>query len=130
MLLDSNVIIHSTQPEHAAVRDLIADNTVWASDISYVETLGFHRLTPGEQDLLEQFFATAGSIPLDAAVLDRAVSLRQQRRMSLGDAIIAATALVHDLVLVTRNVDDFRWIENLRLINPFDPPAAAPATTP
>jgi len=42
--------------------------------------------------------------------------------MSLGDALIAATCLVHDLTLVTRNVADFSWIFNLRLLNPFDSP--------
>lgn len=44
--------------------------------------------------------------------------------MSLGDAIIAATALVHDLTLVTRNLDDFRWIAGLRLLDPLAPPPA------
>jgi predicted nucleic acid-binding protein len=40
--------------------------------------------------------------------------------MSLGDALIAATALVHDLTLVTRNVEDFQWIQGLLLLNPFE----------
>jgi toxin FitB len=36
------------------------------------------------------------------------------------DALIAATALTHNLVMVTRNVDDFS-IFNLKIINPFEP---------
>jgi predicted nucleic acid-binding protein len=39
--------------------------------------------------------------------------------MSLGDALVAGTALVHELTLVTRNVDDFQWIQGLSLLNPF-----------
>lgn len=35
------------------------------------------------------------------------------------DKKIAATALIHDLTLVTRNVDDFRQVTALRLLNPF-----------
>jgi predicted nucleic acid-binding protein len=31
--------------------------------------------------------------------------------MSLGDALVAGTALVHRLTLVTRNVEDFHWIQ-------------------
>ena len=54
------------------------------------------------------------------AVLDQAVVLRQQRRMSLGDALVAGTALVHGLTLVTRNIEDFQWIQGLSLLNPFD----------
>ena len=53
-------------------------------------------------------------------VAAKAVELRQQRKMSLGDSLIAATALVHNLILVTRNTDDFNWIANLSLLNPFD----------
>lgn len=40
--------------------------------------------------------------------------------MSLGDAIIGGTALVHEQALVTRNVADFGWIDDLPLINPFE----------
>ena len=48
--------------------------------------------------------------------------LRRQRRMKLGDAIIAATALEIGAKLVTRNVDDFKHIAGLELIDPFGQP--------
>jgi predicted nucleic acid-binding protein len=69
----------------------------------------------------DRLFSDLVLLEIDRPVLDRAVSLRQQKRMSLGDAIIAATAIAHDRVLVTRNVDDFKWITGLRLLNPLDP---------
>jgi predicted nucleic acid-binding protein len=37
----------------------------------------------------------------------------------LGDSIIAATALLNGLTLVTANITDFRWIENRKLMNPL-----------
>jgi predicted nucleic acid-binding protein len=40
--------------------------------------------------------------------------------MSLGDAIIASAALVYGLILITRNVNDFRWKTQLILWNPFE----------
>jgi predicted nucleic acid-binding protein len=39
--------------------------------------------------------------------------------MGLGDAVIAVTALVHDLPLLTRNVDDFKNLAGLRVENPL-----------
>ena len=48
------------------------------------------------------------------------MKLKQIKKMSLGDAIIAGTALVYDLTVVTRNIDDFRWIDQLKVLNPFD----------
>jgi toxin FitB len=70
---------------------------------------------------LEAFFRLARVLPLSQAVLDQAVVLRQQRKMSLGDALVAGTALAHGLTLVTRNVEDFQWIQGLSLLNPFEP---------
>ena len=49
-------------------------------------------------------------MPLTDAVAEQAINLRQQRRMGLGDSIIAATAITHNLTLVTHNTEDFRWI--------------------
>ena len=42
--------------------------------------------------------------------------------MSSGAALIAATCPIHDLALVTRNVGDFDWSAELRLLNAFDAP--------
>lgn len=58
-------------------------------------------------------------LPLDDVVLEAAVALRQQRQMGLGDALIAATALVHRRTLVTRNTADFAWVNGLQLLDPF-----------
>ena len=46
-------------------------------------------------------------LPLDARVSARAVALRRKSRIKLPDAIIWATALAEDRLLVTRNVKDF-----------------------
>ena len=121
MLLDSNIIIYSTQPAHADLRRFIAAQNPAVSAVSYVEVLGYHRLTNSDRVALERLFQTAVILPLDQPVLDRAVALRQQRRMTLGDSLIAATALVNSLELVTHNVVDFCWIAGLRLLDPLSP---------
>ena len=105
--------------EYADLRRFIAEHTPAVSAVSYVEVLGYHKLTDSERQDLEAFFAAASVLPLSEAVLDRAVQLRQQRKMTLGDSLVAATALVHQLMLVTRNTDDFDWISNLVLLNPL-----------
>jgi toxin FitB len=60
-------------------------------------------------------------IPAVSAVSYEAVRLRQQKKMSLGDSLVAATALLHRLPLTTRNKTDFTWIPGLQVFNPFDP---------
>jgi predicted nucleic acid-binding protein len=116
----SNIIIYSAQPEHAQLRELIAEYAPAVSALSDLEVLGYHLLTEQQRQYFEEFFQVAQVLPISQDVLNQAVILRQQRRMTLGDAIIAGTALVHGLTLITRNTDDFRWIAQLELLNPFE----------
>lgn len=84
-----------------------------------IETLGFHHLSEIERAWLETTFERMKILPLDDAIAARAIALRQERKMGLADAIIATTALVHGLELVTRNEADFKHVMDLRLVNPF-----------
>ncbi len=88
------------------------------SVVSYVEVLGYHRLTDQDRRFFEDFFVAAPVLQISTEILDRATSLRQQSRIGLGDALIGATALVHDLQLLTANTSDFQRIPDLRISNP------------
>ena len=120
MLLDSNIIIYAYQGIYPEIDRLIQSNRINFSEISYLETIGYPRITPNEETYLLRLFALIPVLPVDSAVIKQATILRKQRKMSLGDAIIAATALIHGLTLVTRNTGDFVWIDNLKLVNPFE----------
>ena len=119
MLLDSNIIIYAAQPEYTALRRFIEIHAPAISAISYIEVLGYHKLTEDGQRLLEQFFQTADMLPLSERVMQWAVKLRQRRKMSLGDSIVAGTAVAYERTLVTRNTADFRWIEEIKLLDPL-----------
>lgn len=123
MLLDSNILIYAVQPEHAFLRERIGAGACRVSAVCRLEALGYHRLSTEDRADLEAMFKELEELPVDAAVIDRAILLRQARRLSLGDALTAATALVHDLTLVTRNTEDFDWIPGLKLWNPFVRPS-------
>jgi toxin FitB len=119
MLLDSNIIIYAAQPEHTALRQFITDHAPAVSVISYIEVLGYHRLSEEEHQFLERFFQAAEVLSLSDAVVQWAIRLRQRRRMTLGDAIMAGTAVAHGRILVTHNTDDFRWINEIQLLDPL-----------
>jgi predicted nucleic acid-binding protein len=120
MLFDSNVIIYAAKPEHEGLRRLIAEHAPAVSAVSYVEVLGYHQLTGQEMRYFKEFFAAAPVLGIDSTVLEQAVRLRQLRKMTLGDALVAGTALAHSLTLVTRNTGDFRWITDLSVLDPFE----------
>ena len=58
-------------------------------------------------------------LPVDTAVARRCAGLHVPDRRSDRDALIAATALVHRLTIVTRNVEDFAPT-GAKLLNPWD----------
>jgi predicted nucleic acid-binding protein len=122
MLLDSNIIIYSSKREYAELRRFMDKNLYSVSAISRIEVLGYHLLATEQHQYLIEFFQAADILRISDAVVTEAVKLRQTKRMGLGDAIVAGTALAHRLTLVTRNIRDFNWIQNLDLINPFELP--------
>jgi hypothetical protein len=118
-LLDSNIVIYAGKPGFDFLHPLLAEPDVAVSVVTHVETLGYHLLTADEKLHLSEFFANVERLPVSEAVVEKAIALRQTRKVKLGDSLIAATALAYGATLVTHNTDDFRWITGLALLDPL-----------
>jgi predicted nucleic acid-binding protein len=119
ILLDSNVLIYSCQTEFVYLKPLVLDTKNGVSHISKLEVLGFPRLTTIEKQYFENVFKILNIMPINEGVVDKAIELRQQFKMKSNDSIIAATALLNNMDVYTRNVDDFKNIMGLSVINPI-----------
>ena len=119
MLLDSNLIIYAAKPEYAELRAFIGHESPSVSAVSRVEVLGYDQLTPEESQHFIAFFGEAEIFSISDAIVDRAILLRQLKKMKLGDALIAATALVHGKTLATHNTSDFAHIPGLSVFDPL-----------
>ncbi|MDE9553016.1 type II toxin-antitoxin system VapC family toxin [Xenorhabdus bovienii] len=71
-----------------------------------------------EQHVLPEF--AERTLPVDTAVAQRCARLHVPDRASERDALIAATALVHGMTVVTRNVADFQPT-GVTILNPWEP---------
>jgi predicted nucleic acid-binding protein len=60
-------------------------------------------------------------LPIETTVAQRCARLHVPNRRSERDALIAATALVHGMRVVTRNVDDFKPT-GVMIVNPWESP--------
>jgi hypothetical protein len=118
-LLDSNILIYASQPGNEFLDEWLESSGTMYSAISLTEVLGYRGITAEDEHLFEAMFAQLAMQPVSVSVLRKAAALRRVRRLKLGDAIIAATALETESELVTRNEQDFRGIEGLRVVNPF-----------
>ena len=63
MLIDSNIIIYASKPEHGKLRKFIAEHVPLVSVVSYVEVLGYHNLSEQEREHFEAFFAASTILP-------------------------------------------------------------------
>lgn len=118
-ILDSNILIYAAQPSFAFLVPLVTDSANAVSIVTRIETLGFPSLLPGDKLYLESIFKILQVLDLSPEIAEKAIEIRQAKKISLGDAIVAATALVYDCSLATRNVVDFRHIPGLKLGNPI-----------
>ncbi len=123
-VFDSNILIYylnRTLPHAARVQvDRWITEGAAISIITRIEVLSFP-MTADERQQAEELLAQFDETPLQEAIVQRTIALRQQHRIRLPDAVIAASALERGVPLVTRNVRDFQGIPGLTLLNPFAP---------
>jgi toxin FitB len=121
-LIDTNILIYYFNGSLSASAKekitAILNDDFNISVISKMEFLGFNRFDSREKQEAARFISFADVLPLSDAIAERTIQLKQTAKIKLPDAIIGATALSHNLILVTHNVKDFVGI-NLEISDPF-----------
>jgi tRNA(fMet)-specific endonuclease VapC len=103
-LLDTNAVVALLRGDQALQRRLLKADWVGISVLSKIEFLAFPQITAQDRLALRQFTEKVEVVGLERsseALIDRIVSVRQQHKLKLPDAIIAATALETGAVLIT-----------------------------
>lgn len=112
-LLDTNVLIQALRHNLSVLDWLDAIRPTYYLYISVVSrTEVFAGMHPHEDQMTEELLTSLISLPVTASIADRAGRMiytraRKGFQVSFPDALIAATALEHDLTLVTTNVRHF-----------------------
>jgi len=104
-LLDTNVVIGLLKKQPLAITLAEAQHLVLSqtavSQITRMELLGFPGLAGEEEAAILEFLQNCRVLFVDEAVERQAIRLRRSNQCKLPDAIIAATAQVHQLTLLT-----------------------------
>lgn len=100
LILDTNAVIYLQNGQLAAP---LAEERYGISVITEIELLSFPELSQKDEELLKRFFREIAVLPLDEDVKRNTVALRKRCRMKIPDAIICATAISHDAVLLTND---------------------------
>ena len=103
---DSNILIDALNGEARAHLEIARVDRPCISRITWIEVLSKER--DGTLRTIEAFLGGFEVDELDAKVASRAAALRRERpRLHLADAVILASAQLHNRILVTRNTKDF-----------------------
>lgn len=122
-LIDTNVVIDYLGKKlplnGMEFRNAIIDDIPNVSVVTKIEVLGFN--APDEHyQLLTDFMNDATIFDLNDSIVDASIDVRKKNKTKLPDAIIAATALVYNLTIISRNINDFKNISGLNCINPWE----------
>ena len=122
VLVDTNILIYhlAGSPKATAfLTGLIDQQSLNISVLTKIEFLGWDKHTPEGFAKCKKLVDLSYVYPLSQEVADAAIELRKKRTIKLADAVIAATAIVNNLQLATRNVNDFNSLDSLQVVNPF-----------
>lgn len=122
-LIDTNVIIGylDGKIENKGMSFLhpIIDRIPNISVINKIEILRFNSPDNNYKTLVE-FINSSYVFSLNENIIEKTISICRANKIKLPDAIIAATALVNNFTLITRNTSDFKKIADLDFLNPWE----------
>ena len=122
-LIDSNAVIDYLSgklPKNSgSFMNQIINEIPNISVIKKIKVLGYKTNQKAYQ-LLAGFVDDSVVIGLSDNVVDQTIEIRKEYKIRTPDTIIAATALVNKLTIITRNTKDFGKIEGLEIINPHE----------
>lgn len=118
-ILDTNAIVALLQGNAQLIQLLHKADWLGISIISQIEFLVFPGLTEGDRQLFQEFLQRVEVIDLttkNATLLHRIIEIRQQYRLKLPDAVIAAITIHHLASLVTAD-REFAKVSGLAVVN-------------
>lgn len=104
-LLDTNIVIGLLKGEPIVLKHLQQHRvSLQQSDYSFmtrIELLGYSGITDLETEKITAILGVMRYLPMTLTIEDKVIEIRRQQGLKIPDAIIAATAHIHGLTLIT-----------------------------
>jgi predicted nucleic acid-binding protein len=110
-LVDSNIIIYHLNKNEFATK-FLKDNyqDIAISQITFIEVLSFP-FTIEQEKIVRELLESFQIIDINMDIANQAIKNRQHKKIKIPDNIIASTAMVNNLILVTKNIKDFNFLD-------------------
>ncbi|RYY06367.1 MAG: type II toxin-antitoxin system VapC family toxin [Sphingobacteriaceae bacterium] len=124
-LWDTNTAIYYLQQQlplaaEKFIDELLLNSQPCISAITEIELLCWKSTNEEELNVLHNFIKDCFVIELEQSIKIKTAEIRKQSKIKLPDAIIAATAIVYDLTMITRNISDFKSIVGFKIVDLFN----------
>ncbi len=117
-LVDSNIIIYHLNNEPIATQFLRENyQQIAISQITYVEVLSFP-FSLEQENKVKRLLSKFKILDINQNISNQAIKNRKMKKIKLPDNLIVSTAMVNDLILVTRNIKDFKTLD-IKVLNIF-----------
>jgi predicted nucleic acid-binding protein len=95
----------------------VVDQIPIISVITQIEALSWVNYDKTKEQVLKNFVHDAIILSLTPEIVEQCVRIRRSKKMKTRDAIIAATAIINDFILISSD-NDFTVISGLKVLNP------------
>jgi len=113
VFIDTNIVLYLLNGD-SEVAKLLQRKTIYISIISEIELLGYKGILESEKNVIQNFLNQCVIINITQSIKEKVIELKSTYAIKLPDALIAATAIIHDLHLITAD-KGFEKIKDLKL---------------
>jgi predicted nucleic acid-binding protein len=114
ILVDTNIFLYLLKGNDT-IEEILQGKNIFLSFMTELELIGYKNITTNEETRIYNLINDCTIIQLNDQVKRKYALLRRQYNLKLVDAIIAATAIVYDLPLITAD-KQFKIVSELNLI--------------
>lgn len=107
-------------PDGITFMDGVVDTESNISFISVIELLAWNPENEDDMRVYNKFIAGSNIMMMDDEIMKQTIAVRKKKKLKIPDAVIAATAIINDLTLISDNDHDFKKVTGLKYINPFN----------
>ena len=122
-VFDTNIFIYylnaNPNVEIYFDKDFLTKNNIYYSVITEIELLSFPKLEDEEIEGIRSLPNRFLKLTLTEDIKEKTIEIKKKYKVGLGDSVIAASTLVYNAGLITRNEEDFAKITELTFTNPF-----------
>jgi predicted nucleic acid-binding protein len=114
IVLDTNIILYLLNGDKE-LAIILNGMQLFISVITEIELLGYNGFSSEDKIKIKDFLSVCSIFTLNSEIKDICINIKQNGKVKLPDAVIAATALFLQLPIITADIG-FAKIENLDLI--------------